>query len=104
VSQADRAFYTLDSELRLVGASQNTLRIWGKSQKDIAGRKLTELFPFVDGGPVHAALLEALRTYRPVRLQTHSVLLSRTVDVEIYPVQDGLQVSFVPTTAEPKPS
>jgi PAS domain-containing protein len=97
LSQAERAFYTLDAELRLVSASPNTLRIWGRTAREIAGKKLVELFPFVADGPMHEALKRALHTYQPVRLQVPSVLLGKAVDVEIYPVSGGLQVSFQPT-------
>ena len=95
-SQANRAFYTLDPELRLVGASPNTLRIWGKQPRDVIGRKLVEVFPWVDGAPVHEALQQALQTYAPVRLRVNSVVMAKSVEVEIYPVRDGLQVSFAP--------
>ena len=96
MSQANRAFYTLDTDLRLVGASPNTLRLWGKKPSDVIGRKLVEVFPWVEDSPVHEALREALQSYRPVRLQVNSVAMATDVDVEIYPVRDGLQVSFGP--------
>jgi hypothetical protein len=89
-----RAFYTLDNELRLKSASASTLSLWGKALKDIQERKLTEVFPYVDGGPVHAALEEALHSLQPKRLRVFSIAMGREVDVEIYPVHDGLQVSF----------
>jgi hypothetical protein len=96
MSQHERAFYVLDRELRLINASPNTLAIWGKSLREVVGRKLVDVFPFVEGGPTHEGLLLALQTFRPVRLQTESVLLNKLVEVEIYPVADGLQVSFAP--------
>jgi len=93
---ANRAFYTLDPDLRLVGASPNTLRIWGKDAKEVVGRKLVEVFPWVEGGPGHRALEQALRSFRPMRLQVESLAMAKPVEVEIYPVSDGLQVSFSP--------
>ena len=95
-SQTRRAFYTLDADLRLVAASPNTLRLWGKKTRDVIGRKLVEVFPWVDGGPVHEALQQALQTYQPVRLRVNSLVMAKPVEVEIYPVRDGLQVSFAP--------
>jgi hypothetical protein len=93
---ANSAFYTLDRELRLTGASPNTLRMWGKTMKELQGRKLVEAFPFAENGPVHRALEDALRTLQPKRLRVESRVLNQVVDVEIYPVRDGLQVSFRP--------
>jgi len=91
-----RAFYTLDADLKIVAASPNTLRIWGKSSKDVFGRRLVELFPWVEGGPVHEALEDALRSFQPKRLRVNSVILGQLVEVEVYPVSGGLQVSFTP--------
>ena len=96
MSQPTRAFYTLDPELRLIGASPATFALWGRSPAELIGRPLLEAFPSVHGSAVHEALQAALRGFRPVRLQTHSELLGVLVDVEIYPVREGLQVSFAP--------
>jgi hypothetical protein len=100
MNNGERAFYVLDKELRLVTASPNTLAIWGKTMREITGRKLVELFPFADGGPTHVALVQALQSFRPVRLQTDSVFLNKLVEVEIYPVAGGLQVSFAPVKSK----
>ena len=90
------AFYTLDRELRILSANPTTLGLWGRSASEVLGRKLTELFPNVDGGEVHLALLEAQRTLRPARLKTHSVTYNGLVEVEIYPLDGELQVRFGP--------
>jgi hypothetical protein len=91
------AFYTLDRELKLVTASPATLAIWGRDAGDVVGRPLLELFPFVEGGPVHLALGEVLRSFHPVSLCTQSVLLGRPVEVDIQPIGDVLKISFAPT-------
>lgn len=91
------AFYTLDRELRVLSANATTLRLWGKSAREVTGRKLIDLFPELDGGDVHRALLDALRSLRPARLRTHSVTYAAPVDVEIYPLEEGLQVRYGPS-------
>ncbi len=96
MNSGERAFYTLDRQLRLLSASPYTFAVWGRSPKEMIGKKLIDLFPFVDGGPVHQALLQALQSFRPVRLRAPSVVLAGEVEVEIYPLADGLQVSFAP--------
>jgi PAS domain-containing protein len=91
-----RAFYTLDRDLRIISASENTLALWGKSRGEVDGRNLFDLFPAAQGGDTHEGLLEALRTFRPVRLKTDSVYFDGLVAVEIYPIANTLQVSFGP--------
>jgi hypothetical protein len=91
------AFYVLDRNLRLISATPNTLSIWGKSRREVVGKKLTDLFPYVEGGPVHEALIQAAQTFRPVSLRVPSVVLGKPVDVEIYPLGDELQVRFAPS-------
>lgn len=92
--KGERAFYTLDRDLRLLGASENTLALWGKSRGDIRGKSLFDLFPSAESGPTHQAIDEALRTFRPVRIKIMSVYLGGEIDLEIYPVSEGVQVSF----------
>lgn len=93
----DTAFYTLDDELRVMSANPTTLGLWGRSAKEVAGRKLIDLFPHVEGNEVHRALEEALKTLRPARLTTMSEVYGAPVEVEIYPIDGKLQVRFGPT-------
>lgn len=95
----ERAFYQLDLSLRLLDAGPRALAIWGKSKSDVIGRHLLEVFPFAESSPVYEALVDASRTLKPKRLKADSLLLKQTVEVEIYPVNGGLQVSFWPNEA-----
>lgn len=97
VAKPERAFYTLDEELRLVDAGPRALALWGRTRRDLVGRRLTEVFPSVEGSPMHQSLQEALRTLRPTRLKTDSPIIGQPIEVEIYPVNGRLQVSFWPT-------
>ncbi len=91
-----RVFYTLDRDLRIISASERALALWGKSRDEVDGKTLLELFPFAEGGDTHEALLEALRTFRVVRLRTQSVYFNGPIGVEIYPIGNTLQVAFGP--------
>jgi len=94
----ERAFYTLDRDLRLLDAGPRALAVWGKSRRELIGRRLVDAFPFVQGSAMEAALTEALQTLRPVRIRMNSVVLGRSVEVEIYPVHGVVQVSFWPSS------
>jgi PAS domain-containing protein len=94
--RSGRAFFTVDRDLRIISASENTLALWGKTRAEVDGKKLLELFPFAEGGDTHEALLEALRTFRPVRLRTQSIYFDGPIGVEIYPIGNTLQISFGP--------
>lgn len=94
--QATRAFYTLDRELRLLSASPATFALWGRPPQELIGRELVDSFPWIAGSEIVEAFHAALRGFRPVRLQTRSQVLDTLVEVEIYPVREGLQVSFLP--------
>jgi len=99
VATSERAFYTLDHDLRLVNAGPRAQALWGKSRRELVGRRMTDVFPAVDGSPMHQSLLEALRTLRPTRLKTDSPIIGRAVELEIYPVNGKLQVSVWTTPA-----
>jgi len=91
-----RAFYTLDRELRIVGASPVTLRIWSRTLPEVVGRKLADAFPHVRGTVLEDALDESLRSFRPVRITFYAQAMGRELDLEIYPMSGGLQVGFGP--------
>lgn len=87
-------FYTVDRDLVILAVSEDALRVWGKSRVEILGRGLLHVFPFLAETRIHHAHLDALRTFRPVRLETESHYLPGLVDVEIYPIAGGLQVRY----------
>jgi PAS domain-containing protein len=70
-------FYVLDARWRFVHASRAALQAWGMAPTDVLGRHYLDAFPEAAGGPVVAAHEEAMRTGRPVRLETHSPALGR---------------------------
>jgi PAS domain S-box-containing protein len=93
MSTPERAVYFVDADLRITNVNPVVLRQWGKSRGEVINRTLVELFPAAEGGPVHQAMLTALRSYRPARFRMTSQLVERDVEVEIYPVHGGLQVT-----------
>ena len=82
-------FYVLDARWRFVHASRAALQAWGKEAPEVLGRHYLDAFPEAAGGPVLAALEEAVRTGRPVRLETPSPVLGRWVEVDIHPMPEG---------------
>jgi PAS domain S-box-containing protein len=82
-------FYVLDARWRFVHASRAALHAWGKAAPEVLGRHYLDAFPEAAGGPVHAALEEAMRTRRPVRLEAVSPVLGRWVEVDIHPTPEG---------------
>jgi two-component sensor histidine kinase/PAS domain-containing protein len=88
-------FYVLDADWRFVHASRAALRAWGKTAPEVLGRRYIDPFPEGAGGPIHAAHEEVMRTRRPARLQTLSLVPGRWVEVDIHPAPDGgLSVAF----------
>jgi hypothetical protein len=95
----NRLFYTLDGDLRFLAVGAPTLAYWGKTRKDVIGRKLTEVFPQAEGSDLLKALGEALQSLRPIRRKIGSLArTSDVLDVEVYPVNGELQVTFQPAT------
>jgi uncharacterized membrane protein YkvA (DUF1232 family)/transposase-like protein len=84
--------YLVDRELRIVSASPSAYRSWGKAPQEVLGRPLAEIFPAVVSGEGYKALVRAVRTSRPVRIRTTSVLFGRRMDLRARPVSDGARV------------
>jgi hypothetical protein len=91
--------YFLDRRLRFVAASQFALDTWGKRADEVIGKHLLEVFPQAGDSAPYAAHLNALRTMRPLQLDTISPTFQEPVRLELRPSAAGLQVSFEPTAA-----
>ncbi len=88
-------FYVLDAGWRFVHASRAALRAAGKAAPEVLGRRYLDAFPEAAGGPVLAALEEAMRSRRPARLEAVSPVLGRWVEMDIHPTPEGgLSVAF----------
>ncbi|MGK7870948.1 HWE histidine kinase domain-containing protein [Falsiroseomonas sp. E2-1-a20] len=88
-------FYALDADWRFLYVSRSALAIWGRQAEDVVGRRLLDALPEAADSAPFAALEQAMRTRRPVRLQAVSGVIGRWVEVDIYPAQTGgLSVAF----------
>ncbi|MGG5891186.1 sensor histidine kinase, partial [Falsiroseomonas sp. HC035] len=75
--------------------SRSALAIWGRQAEDVLGRRVLDALPEAAGSAPFAALEQAMRTRRPVRLQAVSGVIGRWVEVDIYPSETGgLSVAF----------
>jgi len=89
---SERGIYFVDRELRFVTVNPVALRRWGKSAREVLNHTVAEVFPNALGGEVHLAMVNALRTFQPARFKSRSLVVDGDVEVEIYPVNNGLQV------------
>jgi hypothetical protein len=87
-------FYFLNRKLEFVAASPVALDAWGLSAEQVIGRHVLEVFPLATDSEPFAAHLEALRTMRPVRLDTVSPTMEEPVRIDLRPSRAGLQVNF----------
>ncbi|HEY8618303.1 PAS domain-containing protein [Phenylobacterium sp.] len=90
------AYCTVDRELRFLSVNDTMLRVLGKAREEMVGRTYLEVYPQAEGGEVHLALQRALKSLTPQKERLWSRPLNRSLDMEIYPVADGLQVAFSP--------
>jgi len=92
-------FYFLNRKLEFVAASPVALDTWGLSAEQVIGRHVLDVFPLATDSETFAAHLEALRTMRPVRLDTISPTLEEPVHIRLQPSRAGLQVTFQMTAS-----
>jgi PAS domain S-box-containing protein len=90
------AFYALDRERRFTNVSRRALGVWGVTAEDVLGRRLEEVFPPISEDETYQAVLQCMRTGRPVRTEAPaSSLGGRWVEQEAYPTADGgIAVAF----------
>ena len=92
---AGRAFYKLDQHLRFQSANEVALALWGKTTDQVIGRTLAEVFPQAVGSEPYEAHHSALRSLAPYRGKASTPVLGMTIELEIYPRENDLDVSFL---------
>lgn len=94
----------LDRDLLVIEINPEGQRMDGRPAAQILGRRYSEVWPSLVGGPLEAAYKQVRDTARPVYLQhryvdpTHDAWL----DVRVYPVQDGVAFLFRDVTSAKK--
>lgn len=88
------AFYLLDRKLGFLYASRRALAIWGRTQDELIGRRLVEVFPHAPGSAAYEAHRRVLRTGEEEHFEIVSPLLDHGFEVDIYPSSCGISVAF----------
>jgi PAS domain S-box-containing protein len=95
---SDRA-YALDGGFRFVAVNAACLRHFGRTPQELLGRTIWDALPSYRGTPDEAALRRVAAGGGPERFQAPShVLPGLTLDVQVFPLDDGVGVVFRDTT------
>jgi PAS domain S-box-containing protein len=82
-------FYGLDSEWRYTIINEKAAAFIGKSQEELLGRNIWELFPQARGSESERQLRKAMEERIPVHFEVRSVIKRAWTDVHIFPKADG---------------
>jgi PAS domain S-box-containing protein len=94
----DEAYYATDREFHVLIVNRRAEAFWGLPRSELVGRSMLELFPAFAGSPPHAAHVEALRTGKPVAVETVSTATGSPVSIRVFPSVAGLSVYFQDVT------
>ncbi len=84
------AYYALDDRQRVVTVSRRALELWGRTEAELVGRRLIDIFPGAEAGNTYQAALEAMRTRRHIRVEGSAITLGgRWVEQDAYPTAAG---------------
>ena len=95
------AYANLDRDLRFVAANDRLLNIIGKEREEVIGKRYWEIIPEAEGKALHMLMLEAESSMRSLKRRVWSDPLQTWLDVELYPMSDGMQVAFTPVEGPP---
>jgi PAS domain S-box-containing protein len=94
------AFFQLDTEWRFTYVNAEAQRHLGRSQSELVGRVMWELFPDAVGSDVERRYRQAVESGEPVAFDASSPPpLDVWYEVRAWPSPDGLAVYFVDVTA-----
>ena len=90
------AFYAVDRDFRFTYVNRRAEQLWGRRREELLGRHYWTEFPQAVGSESYRRHLEVMAERRPAHYETVSPLLSRWVDVSLYPdeVSGGLACYF----------
>jgi PAS domain S-box-containing protein len=88
------AFYAVDAEWRLTYVNRVAEGWWGRTREELIGQVIWDVFPQSVGNGPYNTMIEAARKREVARLETHSQIIDRWVDVSIFPSETGLSVYF----------
>lgn len=83
------AFYAVDSQFRFTYVNRHAEELWRRSRDELIGQSIWEAFPHAMQTASYPEHLRAMADRTPVRYETHSAILGRWVEVNIYPDAGG---------------
>ncbi|HEU4559747.1 MAG TPA: ATP-binding protein [Longimicrobium sp.] len=86
------AFFSVDAEGCFTHVNGRAAAAWGRAAPELEGKTIEACFPGVDAE--FDALKTALREQRPVRVETHSPVVGRWVEVHAFPTDGGAAAFF----------
>jgi PAS domain S-box-containing protein len=86
------AFFSVDSEGRFTHVNCRAAAAWGRTAEELAGCTVDACFPGADAE--FDAVRTALREERPVRVECHSPVVGRWVEVHAFPTDGGAAAFF----------
>ncbi|AFZ23359.1 PAS domain S-box [Cylindrospermum stagnale PCC 7417] len=88
------AFFALDQEWRFTYVNRQAERIWQKSQDELIGKNIWQVFPAAIGSISYHEYQRAISQQVSVEFENFYPQLNRYFQVHAYPSQDGLSVYF----------
>lgn len=94
VERISDAFIALDKDWRYVYSNKRAEEMFGKSNSDLVGRSIWDVFPNAVGGPFYNAYHQAMDTQKHLSFVNYSIYGKRWLEVNVYPSDSGLTVYF----------
>ena len=87
-------FFNMDRNWKLLKVNNEFERLTGKERKQVLGKYLLEVLPFMADSPFYPYLEAALEEGEHRRFEEYSTQLNKWLEVNLFPYQDGLSGYF----------
>jgi PAS domain S-box-containing protein len=94
LEEIEEAFLALDWDYRYVYANARAVKLTGKSQAELLGRRPWEIHPELAGTPLDRAYHEVMELGRPTVIEYRSVVTGNWLEARIYPTAAGASAYF----------
>lgn len=87
-------FVNLDQHLRYQYVNQRATEMMGLPKEHLLGKKITEVFPYLEGSDLLFRMEESLRKQEPLLVEYYKESTHRWFDIQAYPYKKGIKIFY----------
>jgi PAS domain S-box-containing protein len=98
IETVEKVFFSLDNDWRFTYVNDQAAKALGRSRESLLGKILWEEFPYMLGGKFEKFYRRVMAEKKPDQLEEFSINAYRWYNIQLYPLSQGIIISFQDVT------